>query len=246
MDSLLSPFFLFPGHFMVSFDKMYWGLNKPFQIPKDKDGDNGRSIIKFVYDTKRDIKMKNELNMKSTSSTYIDSDVNLASITEGQSRSTGEYIYQKRKALDLTQEQLAEAVGVDKRSISDWENDKVEVKTENMKKLSRILHVSVSDLIAGKDLDLDEQTKADLDRRITETAALTDTLDERSITSTDIAISAFGIAIIAVAMAFIAAFNHTVWASIIGLALFIFGIVFIKTGQKFINRLNEERDKRSS
>lgn len=190
--------------------------------------------------------MKDEPNMKSTSSTRIDCDDNLTSITEGQSHSTGEYIYQKRKALGLTQDQLAEAVGVDKRSISDWENDKVEVRTENLKKLSRILHVSASELIAGKDLDLDEQTKADLDRRITETAALTDALDERSITSTDIAISAFGIAIIAVALAFVAVFKHTVWASIIGLALFIFGIVFMRTGQKFINRLNEERRKRSS
>lgn len=27
----------------------------PSQIPKDKDGDNGRSIIKLVYDTKDNV-----------------------------------------------------------------------------------------------------------------------------------------------------------------------------------------------
>ena len=190
--------------------------------------------------------MKNEPNMKSTSSTNIDDDDNLSSNTEEQTHSTGEYIYQKRKALGLTQEQLAEAVGVDKRSVSDWENDKKMPMTEKLGKIAKALHTSVSELYAGKDLDLDEQTKADLDRRITETATLTDTLDERSITSMDIAISALGVAIIAAAMAIIALFDRAVWACLAGLALFIFGVVFIKTGQKFINRLNEERNKRNS
>ena len=52
-----------------------------------------------------------------------------------------------RKKSGLTQEQLAEAVGVNPITISWWENDKYLPKTQSIKALAKPLHVSEADLL---------------------------------------------------------------------------------------------------
>ncbi len=59
----------------------------------------------------------------------------------------GERIRRLRKKAGLTQEQLAEAVGVNPITISWWENDKYLPQTQNVKALAKALGVSEADLL---------------------------------------------------------------------------------------------------
>ena len=59
----------------------------------------------------------------------------------------GERIRRLRKKTGLTQEQLAEAVGVNPITISWWENDKYLPQTQNVKALAKALGVSEAELL---------------------------------------------------------------------------------------------------
>ena len=62
----------------------------------------------------------------------------------------GRFIAEKRKEYGLTQEQLAEKLGVSNRSISRWENGKTMPDFSLFPKLCKILEVSISELLEGK------------------------------------------------------------------------------------------------
>lgn len=62
-----------------------------------------------------------------------------------------ERIHRLRKAAGLTQEQVADAVGVTKVTISKWERG-MELSLSNAAKLCRALGVSIDDLLYGEDL----------------------------------------------------------------------------------------------
>ena len=53
----------------------------------------------------------------------------------------GSYIAQKRRAQNLTQEQLAEKLGVSNKTISKWENGKCMPDYSIIQKLCTALHV---------------------------------------------------------------------------------------------------------
>jgi transcriptional regulator with XRE-family HTH domain len=55
-----------------------------------------------------------------------------------------------REQRELTQGQLAEAVGVDKTAVSHWENGVSRPDITRLAKLASVLDVSVDDLIAGE------------------------------------------------------------------------------------------------
>ena len=63
----------------------------------------------------------------------------------------GSYIMQKRRALNLTQEQLAEELGVSNKTVSKWENGKCMPEYSIIQKLCEALHVTLPELMDGED-----------------------------------------------------------------------------------------------
>ncbi len=64
----------------------------------------------------------------------------------GEKVSFGQFIALRRKHLGLTQEELADQVGVSKSAIAKWETDGGLPDRDNLKRLSEAINVSVDDL----------------------------------------------------------------------------------------------------
>ena len=64
---------------------------------------------------------------------------------------TGNYIAQKRRSLNLTQEQLANKLDVSNKTISKWENGKCMPDYSIIQDLCETLHISITELMEGKD-----------------------------------------------------------------------------------------------
>ena len=67
----------------------------------------------------------------------------------------GGYIARKRKEQNLTQEQLAEQLGVSNKTISKWENGKCMPDYSIIQKLCEALHVTLPELMDGEDASED-------------------------------------------------------------------------------------------
>ena len=65
----------------------------------------------------------------------------------------GKFIAGKRKERNLTQEQLAEKLGVNNRSISNWENGKNMPDLSLFKPLCNELNISINELMSGEIID---------------------------------------------------------------------------------------------
>ena len=65
----------------------------------------------------------------------------------------GKFIARKRKEQNLTQEQLADHLGVSNKTISKWENGKCMPDYAVVKSLCDELKVSVAELMDGKETD---------------------------------------------------------------------------------------------
>ena len=63
----------------------------------------------------------------------------------------GGYIARKRKEQNLTQEQLAETLGVSNKTISKWENGKCMPDYSIIQTLCEALHVTLPELMDGED-----------------------------------------------------------------------------------------------
>ena len=63
---------------------------------------------------------------------------------------TGKFIAQKRKEKNLTQEQLAEKLGVSNKTISKWENGKCMPDYAVVKSLCEELEITVAELMDGE------------------------------------------------------------------------------------------------
>lgn len=63
----------------------------------------------------------------------------------------GNYIQQKRKEKNLTQEQFAEKLGVSNKTISKWECGKALPNYLFIEKICEILEISTSELFSGED-----------------------------------------------------------------------------------------------
>lgn len=163
---------------------------------------------------------------------------------------TGNYIREKRELMGFTQEQLAEKVGVSTRTIGDWENARREIKHSHTIKVAKVLNVELAELASGKDKEqIDSRDMEEFDKWIKELNRVSFSLEDRSITALDIAASAFGTSLVAVAMAMWAAFGEGWISGIVCFLLGLFGIVFIKVGKRLINTMNdamEERKEKSS
>ena len=63
----------------------------------------------------------------------------------------GSYIAKKRREMNLTQEQLAEKLGVSNKTISKWENGKCMPDYSIIQELCETLSISLSELMDGED-----------------------------------------------------------------------------------------------
>ena len=68
---------------------------------------------------------------------------------------TGRIIAEKRRALHLTQEQLAEKTGVKPEAISRWENDWNLPELDKLEALARALKTGISSLLGASPLEYD-------------------------------------------------------------------------------------------
>ena len=63
----------------------------------------------------------------------------------------GQFIATKRREQNLTQEQLAEKIGVSNKTVSKWETGKTMPDYSVVELLCEVLNISVSELISGKE-----------------------------------------------------------------------------------------------
>lgn len=72
----------------------------------------------------------------------------------------GRFIAENRKAKKLTQEELAEKLGITNKSISKWENGNCLPDSSLFKPLCEILGISINELFAGEKLNDEEKKEA--------------------------------------------------------------------------------------
>lgn len=72
----------------------------------------------------------------------------------------GRFIAENRKAKKLTQEELAEKLGITNKSISKWENGNCLPDSSLFKPLCKILGISINELFAGEKLNDEEKKEA--------------------------------------------------------------------------------------
>ena len=109
---------------------------------------------------------------------------------------TGKFISQKRKEKNLTQEQLAEKLGVSNKTVSKWETGKCMPDYSVVKSLCKELEISVAELMDGEAAEeksvrtYDEEQIMDLLRRTQE-------LEKQKNTLYGIVLIVMGIALLA-------------------------------------------------
>ena len=72
----------------------------------------------------------------------------------------GNYITQKRRALNLTQEQLADMLGVSNKTVSKWENGKSMPDYSIIQQLCETLKVTLAELMDGEDAAAENGVRA--------------------------------------------------------------------------------------
>lgn len=93
----------------------------------------------------------------------------------------GRFIKERRKAVKLTQEELAEKLEVSSRAISKWENGACLPDADNMVALCEILGITVNDLFNGGIVDMSEAGKKS-EERLVELAKSKQEADKRLLT----------------------------------------------------------------
>jgi transcriptional regulator with XRE-family HTH domain len=56
-------------------------------------------------------------------------------------------IKERREALNLTQTQLADLIGTTQARVSQWENNITSIRSTNLIKLSKVLKISIEDIL---------------------------------------------------------------------------------------------------
>ncbi len=77
----------------------------------------------------------------------------------------GKFIAKQRKLKELTQEELAEKLGVTKNAVSKWERGLCLMDMSLLKPLSEILDLSINDILAGElieDKDLEKKSEENI------------------------------------------------------------------------------------
>ena len=71
----------------------------------------------------------------------------------------GEFIKIKRKEINMTQNELAEKLGVTDRAISKWENGICMPDSGIIYELCKILNITINDLFSGEIVDMKDNEK---------------------------------------------------------------------------------------
>ena len=106
---------------------------------------------------------------------------------------TGKFIAKKRKELNLTQEQLAERLGVSNKTISKWETGKCMPDYAVVKNLCEELKVFVSELMDGEETD-DSSVRVYDDEQILDLLRRTQELEKQKVMLTGDILIVMGIA----------------------------------------------------
>ena len=91
----------------------------------------------------------------------------------------GNYIAQKRRALNLTQEQLADMLGVSNKTVSKWENGKSMPDYSIIQKLCETLHVTIAELMDGNDAVAENGVRAHDEEQILDLLRRTQELERQ-------------------------------------------------------------------
>ena len=78
----------------------------------------------------------------------------------------GKYIAGKRKALGMTQKQLAEKLNMSDKSVSKWERGICLPDVSVYMELCKILGISINEFLAGEDIDAENVEKKSEDNII--------------------------------------------------------------------------------
>lgn len=113
---------------------------------------------------------------------------------------TGRFIQQKRKEKNLTQEQLAEKLGVSNKTISKWETGKCMPDYVIVKNLCEELGITVAELIDGEEAE--EKSDRMYDEQIMDLLRRTQDLEKQKNLLYGILLIVMGIAIQALAHTF--------------------------------------------
>lgn len=105
----------------------------------------------------------------------------------------GKFIAKKRKEQNLTQEQLAERLGVSNKTISKWETGKCMPDYAIVKNLCEELKISVSELMDGEEAD-DKSVRVYDDEQILDLLRRTQELEKQKIMLTGVILIVMGIA----------------------------------------------------
>ena len=93
----------------------------------------------------------------------------------------GNFISQRRKALELTQTQLAEKLSITDRAVSKWETGRSLPDSSIMLQLCEILKISVGDLLKGEITTMDDY-KNELEKNLLEMIKQKEATDKRLLT----------------------------------------------------------------
>ncbi len=113
----------------------------------------------------------------------------------------GKFIAKKRKELNLTQEQLAERLGVSNKTISKWETGKCMPDYAVVKNLCEELKISVSELMDGEEAD-DKSVRVYDDEQILDLLRRTQELEKQRVMLTGVILIVMGIALLALSHTF--------------------------------------------
>ena len=105
----------------------------------------------------------------------------------------GKFITKKRKEQNLTQEQLAERLGVSNKTISKWETAKCMPDYAVVKKLCEELNVTVSELMDGEEND-EKSIRAYDEEQILDLLRRTQELEKQKVMLTGVILIVMGIA----------------------------------------------------
>ena len=144
----------------------------------------------------------------------------------------GKFIAKCRKENNLTQEQLAEKLGVTDKSISRWENGKTMPDLSLFEPICKELKISVNELLNGEKTQ-NEKNQKDLDKNIINTINYAHKKIDSSINKFGILLLVIGFLIILTAIAIFP--SESSWSSIYSiLGLIISTIGFSKINRKLI------------
>jgi transcriptional regulator with XRE-family HTH domain len=117
---------------------------------------------------------------------------------------TGKFISQKRKEKNLTQEQLAEKLGVSNKTVSKWETGKCMPDYSVVKNLCEELGITVAELMDGEATD-EKSVRTYDDEQIMDLLRRTQELEKQKNVSSGVLLIVMGIAL--------QALSHTIGGS---------------------------------